>query len=59
VRCSAGGPPTTSVHPREALLGLLALLDAASSQEVWLVRHEDIDPMKHTVTLPATATGAA
>jgi len=41
----------TSAHPHEALLGLLALLHAASSREVRSLRHQDIDPVNHTVTL--------
>ena len=40
-----------TAHPHEALLGLLALLHAASSQEVRLLRCEDIDPIDRTVRL--------
>ena len=44
---------TTSpdAHPHEALLGILALLHAASSTEVRLLRIGDIDPAGHTVRL--------
>jgi site-specific recombinase XerD len=38
-------------HPHEALLGLLALLHAASSQEVRMLRCDDLDPATHTVRL--------
>lgn len=38
-------------HPHEALLGLLALLHAAASQQVRLLRCTDIDPVDRTVRL--------
>ncbi len=38
-------------HPHEALLGLLALLHAASSHEVRLLRCTDIDPAARTIRL--------
>jgi hypothetical protein len=38
-------------HPHEALLGVLALLHAASSTEVRLLRVDDIDPANRTVRL--------
>lgn len=38
-------------HPHEALLGLLALLHAASSHEVRLLRCADIEPAARTVRL--------
>lgn len=40
-----------SVHPHESLLGLLALLHAASSQEVRLLRCSDIDTTDRSVRL--------
>jgi len=44
---------TTSadVHPHEALLGILALLHAASSSEVRLLRVDDLDSTSRTVHL--------
>jgi len=39
------------VHPHEALLGLLALLHGASSQEVRQLRCVDIEPAAKTLTL--------
>ncbi|MFJ8637192.1 integrase [Streptomyces sp. NPDC093568] len=41
----------TDAHPHEALLGILALLHAASSREVRLLRVGDIDPGDRTVRL--------
>jgi site-specific recombinase XerD len=41
----------TTAHPHEALLGILALLHGASSQEVRLLRCEDIDSVNRTVRL--------
>ncbi|WP_392676534.1 hypothetical protein [Streptomyces sp. LN785] len=41
----------TNAHPHEALLGILALLHAASSREVRLLRVDDIDPAGRTVRL--------
>nr|WTB29703.1 integrase [Streptomyces sp. NBC_00830] len=41
----------TNAHPHEALLGILALLHAASSREVRLLRVDDIDPADRTVRL--------
>jgi len=41
----------TTAHPHEALLGMLALLHGASSQEVRLLRCEDIDEAERTVRL--------
>ncbi|GGV70772.1 hypothetical protein GCM10010277_82060 [Streptomyces longisporoflavus] len=38
-------------HPHEALLGILALLHAASSREVRLLRVDNIDPTDRTVRL--------
>jgi site-specific recombinase XerD len=40
-----------TVHPHEALLGILALLHAASSREVRLLRLADIDPAARTIRL--------
>lgn len=40
-----------TVHPHEALLGILALLHGASSLEVRMLRDSDIDPAKRTVRL--------
>lgn len=40
-----------SAHPHESLLGILALLHGASSQEVRLLRCADIDPADRTVLL--------
>lgn len=40
-----------SVHPHESLLGILALLHGASSQEVRLLRCQDIDPLDNTIRL--------
>jgi hypothetical protein len=39
------------VHPHEALLGVLALLHAASSMEVRMVHDDDIDPINRTLRL--------
>ena len=41
----------TDAHPHEALLGLLALLHAASSSEVRLLRLDDLDPTNRTIRL--------
>ena len=41
----------TTAHPHESLLGILALLHGASSQEVRLLRCQDIDPVNRTVRL--------
>lgn len=41
----------TTAHPHEALLGLLALLHAASSHEVRQLRSADIDPAAATIHL--------
>ncbi|MFF2014184.1 integrase [Streptomyces sp. NPDC058195] len=38
-------------HPHEALLGILALLHAASSSEVRLLRVDDLDPANRTIRL--------
>ncbi|SFK55486.1 hypothetical protein SAMN05216275_12853 [Streptosporangium canum] len=38
-----------SVHPHEALLGILALLHGASSNEVRRLRATDIDPVNRTI----------
>ncbi|MET8537006.1 integrase [Streptomyces sp. NPDC005065] len=38
-------------HPHEALLGILALLHAASSSEVRLLHVNDLDPINHTIRL--------
>jgi hypothetical protein len=40
-----------TAHPHEALLGILALLHAASSREVRLLRLTDIDPAARTIRL--------
>ena len=40
-----------TVHPHEALLGILALLHGASSRDVRLLRCDDINPADHTVML--------
>lgn len=40
-----------TVHPHEALLGILALLHDASSREVRLLRCDAIDPIDHAVRL--------
>ncbi|MFD8533658.1 hypothetical protein ACFV0L_40240 [Streptosporangium canum] len=40
-----------SVHPHEALLGILALLHGASSNEVRRLRATDIDPVNRTIRL--------
>ncbi len=40
-----------SVHPHEATLGLLALLHGASSHEVRLIKHADVDIAARTVSL--------
>lgn len=40
-----------AVHPHEALLGILALLHGASSQEVRLLRRDAIDPVDRTLRL--------
>jgi len=40
-----------TVHPHEALLGVLALLHAASSREVRLLQLTDIDPAARTIRL--------
>jgi integrase len=40
-----------TAHPHEALLGILALLHGASSQEVRLLRCEDVEPVNRTVRL--------
>jgi site-specific recombinase XerD len=42
---------TDTTHPHEALLGILALLHGASSQEVRLLRCQDIDHVNRTVRL--------
>lgn len=42
---------STDPHPHEALLGILALLHAASSQEVRLLRIAHIDTTQHTIRL--------
>ena len=42
---------TTDAHPHEALLGMLALLHAASSSEVRYLRVDDIEPNNRTVQL--------
>lgn len=39
------------VHPHEALVGILALLHAASSTELRLLRVDDIDHRHHTIRL--------
>ncbi|MGW1761532.1 hypothetical protein [Streptomyces mirabilis] len=41
----------TDAHPHEALLGVLALLHAASSSEVRHLRVDDLDPVNRTVRL--------
>ncbi|MGW2476933.1 tyrosine-type recombinase/integrase [Streptomyces sp. NPDC001665] len=41
----------TDAHPHEALLGILALLHAASSSEVRLLRVDDLDPVNRTIRL--------
>ncbi|CAM5273871.1 hypothetical protein SAVIM338S_00030 [Streptomyces avidinii] len=41
----------TDAHPHEALLGTLALLHAASSREVRLLRVEDLDLTSRTIRL--------
>ncbi|MFE9859077.1 hypothetical protein [Streptomyces sp. NPDC005780] len=41
----------TDAHPHEALLGILALLHAASSSEVRLLRVDDIDPTNRSIRL--------
>ncbi|MFM9700235.1 tyrosine-type recombinase/integrase [Streptomyces europaeiscabiei] len=41
----------TDAHPHEALLGILALLHAASSSEVRLLRVDDLDPTNRTIRL--------
>lgn len=41
----------TDAHPHEALLGILALLHAASSSEVRLLRVDDLDPINRTIRL--------
>ncbi|MFE5587205.1 tyrosine-type recombinase/integrase [Kitasatospora sp. NPDC056531] len=41
----------TDAHPHEALLGILALLHAASSSEVRLLRVDDLDPTNRSVRL--------
>ncbi len=41
----------SAAHPHEALLGVLALLHGASSIEVRLLQHDDIDPSDRTVRL--------
>jgi len=40
-----------TAHPHESLLGILALLHGASSQEVRLLRCQDIDPVNRTVRM--------
>jgi hypothetical protein len=40
-----------SCHPHETLLGILALLHGASSQEVRLLRHQDINQPERTLRL--------
>lgn len=40
-----------AVHPHEALLGILALLHAASSHEIRLLRCADVEPTTRTVRL--------
>jgi len=40
------------VHPHEALTGLLALIHAATTQEIRHLTVEAIDPATHAVTLP-------
>lgn len=40
-----------TVHPHEALLGLLALLHGASSHEVRMIKCNDLDPKTNTVIL--------
>jgi len=40
-----------TVHPHEALLGILALLHGASSREVRLLRLDQIDPAARTIRL--------
>ncbi|WP_406136843.1 hypothetical protein [Streptomyces sp. NBC_01089] len=42
---------STDAHPHEALLGILALLHAASSSEVRLLRVDDLDPTNRTIRL--------
>ncbi|MFG2951912.1 hypothetical protein [Streptomyces adustus] len=42
---------TTDAHPHEALLGILALLHAASSSEVRHLRVDDIEPINHAIQL--------
>lgn len=42
---------TTDAHPHEALLGMLALLHAASSSEVRHLRVDDIEPINHAIHL--------
>ncbi|MFJ1927512.1 MULTISPECIES: integrase [unclassified Streptomyces] len=42
---------STEAHPHEALLGMLALLHAASSSEVRYLRVDDIDPISRTIQL--------
>ena len=44
--CSAAGAPTPAVHPHEALVGILALLHAASSLELRQLRVADFDPVR-------------
>ncbi|MGW2706925.1 hypothetical protein [Streptomyces sp. NPDC001340] len=41
----------TDAHPHEALLGILALLHAASSREVRLLRVDGLDPSTRTIRL--------
>jgi site-specific recombinase XerD len=40
-----------TVHPHEALLGMLALLHGASSHEVRMIKCSDLDPRTNTVIL--------
>lgn len=42
---------STEAHPHEALLGMLALLHAASSSEVRHLRVDDIEPINRTIHL--------